>query len=78
MTGQLMIKVSVEVRNGTARFRVSVQAENVRRALGVVGDRYPHGETRLVFPGEPEGFFFGEPSVPTMAAGYEHTHEMAA
>ena len=29
-----MIKVSVEVRKGTARFRVGVQAESITRALG--------------------------------------------
>jgi hypothetical protein len=30
MIEQRMIKVSVEVRTGSARFRVSVQAENIR------------------------------------------------
>jgi hypothetical protein len=30
MIEQRMIKVSVEVRGGSARFRVSVQAENIR------------------------------------------------
>jgi hypothetical protein len=78
MNTQRMIKVSVEVRSGTARFRVSVQAQSIRRALGMVESRYPHGEVRLVFPIEPEGFFVSEPSVPTRAAGYERTHEVAA
>ena len=78
MTEQRMIRVSVEVRSGPARFRVSVQAENVRRALGLVGGRYPHGEVRLVFPVEPEGFFVSELSVPTRATGYQQTYEVAA
>jgi hypothetical protein len=78
MTGQRMVKVSVEVRSGSARFRVSVQVENVHRALGLVGGRYPHCEVRLVFPVEPEGFFVSEPSVPTSATGYQQTYEVAA
>jgi hypothetical protein len=78
MIEQRMIKVSVEVRNGSARFRVSVQAENIRRALGMVGGRYPHGEVRLVFPVEPEGFFVSEPSVLMRATGRQQTYEVAA
>ena len=73
-----MVKVSVEVRNGTARFRVGVQAESVRRALGMVGGRYPHGEIRLVFPIEPEGFFFREPTALTGMVGIEETRREAA
>lgn len=78
MAEQRMIRVSGEVRSGSARFRVSVPADNVRRALGLVGGRYPHGEVRLVFPVEPEGFFVGELSVPTRATGYQQTYEVAA
>jgi hypothetical protein len=52
-----MVKVSVEVRSGTASFRVGVQAQSIRRALSVVGKRYPHSEVKVSFPIEPEGFF---------------------
>jgi hypothetical protein len=52
-----MVKVSVEVRSGPARFHVSVRAESVRKALRMVGARYPQGEVRVAFPIEPEGFF---------------------
>jgi len=52
-----MVRISVEVRSGTARFRVGVQAQSVRKALGVVGGRYPHGVVEVAFPIEPEGFF---------------------
>jgi hypothetical protein len=45
-----MVKVSVEVRSGTGRFRVGVQAESIRRALSVVGARYPTSEVRVIFP----------------------------
>jgi hypothetical protein len=54
---QQMVRISVEVRSGTARFRVGVQAQSIRKALSVVGGRYPHGVVEVVFPIEPEGFF---------------------
>ena len=34
---QQMVNVTVQVRSGTAHFRVSVQAESIRKALEVVG-----------------------------------------
>jgi hypothetical protein len=52
-----MAKVSVEVRNGTARFRVGVTAQSIRRALSAVGKRYPGSDVGVVFPVDPEGFF---------------------
>ena len=52
-----MVRISVEVRSGTARFRVGVQAPSIREALGVVGGRYPHGVVEVAFSIEPEGFF---------------------
>jgi hypothetical protein len=54
------VRLSVEVRSGTARFRVGVQAQSIREALSVVGGRYPHGVVRVAFPVEPEGFFVHE------------------
>ena len=65
------VRISIEVRSGTARFRVGVQAENIRKALGLVGARYPHGVVRVVFPEEPEGYFVGAPSVPARTTAHE-------
>jgi hypothetical protein len=75
---QQMVKVSVEVRSGTARFRVSVQAQSIRKALDMVGARYPGGEVRVVFPIESESFFVDAP--PTLAGvlGTEHPKQLAA
>ena len=67
MEQQKLVRVSVEVRNGTARFRVGVQAGSIRKALSMVGGRYPRGVVRVLFPVEPEGFFV-----------HEQTHEVAA
>jgi len=48
-----MVKLSVEVRSSSARFRVGVQARSIREALGLVGGRHPRCEVRVVFPIEP-------------------------
>ena len=60
MEQQQMVRISVEVRSGTARFRVGVQAHSIRKALSVVRGRYPHGVVEVAFPIEPEGFFVRE------------------
>ena len=74
-----LVKVSVEVRSGTARFRVGVQAESIRRALSMVGGRHPQGEVRVLFPIEPEGFLVREPSAPAGMVGSEQqSHAEAA
>ena len=73
-----MVRISVEVRSGSARFRVGVQAENIRKALGMVSGRYPRGVVRVVFPIEPEGFFVNEPSVKARGIGHEQIHAVAA
>jgi hypothetical protein len=52
-----MVKVSVEVRSGAARFDVAVQAESIQRAVSFVRERYPEANVRLKFPIEPESFF---------------------
>ena len=59
-----MVRISVEFRSGTARFRVGVQAQSIREALSVVGERYPGGVVEVVFPIEPEGsFVHGRPQM---------------
>jgi hypothetical protein len=73
-----LVRISVEVRSGVARFRVGVQARGIRKALSMVGGTYPHAEVRVAFPLEPEGFFVREPSVPAGVVGHERTHDVAA
>ena len=72
-----MANVSVEVRNGAAHFRVGVQAQNIRKALGVVGARYQTGEVRVEFPIEPDGFFVEGSAVAEMVE-IEHPEQLAA
>jgi hypothetical protein len=59
-----MVKVSIEVRNGAAHFDVTVRAESIRRAVSIVGGRYPGGDVRVRFPIEPEGFFVEDSVTP--------------
>jgi hypothetical protein len=55
-----MIKVSVEVREGAARFRVGVRADSIDRAVSIMKGRNPDRDVRVVFPIDPDGFFVGE------------------
>lgn len=71
-----MIKVSVEIRSGTASFRVGVQAQSIRRALSVLGKRYPDSLVKVSFPIEPEGFFIERP--PARSAGLVEAPERVA
>ncbi len=41
--------------------RLSVTAESMRQALGMVEDRYPEADTRVVFPPYPDAFFAADP-----------------
>jgi len=45
-----------EVRSGTARFRVAIQADSTKRALGLVAGRHPASTCRAKFPMEAEVF----------------------
>jgi hypothetical protein len=57
-----VVKVSIEVRSGAARFSVAVRAESIRRALSLVRERYPKGEAQVKLPIDPEGFFVEDPA----------------
>lgn len=52
---QKMVRISVEVRSGTARFRVGVTASSISKALSVVAGRYRRGVVGVAFPIEPDG-----------------------
>jgi hypothetical protein len=52
-----VIKVSVEVGRGAARYRIAVQAESIERALEIVERQNPFREAKVAFPLDPEVFF---------------------
>ena len=57
-----MVKVSIEVHNGFARFDVAVRAESIRRAVELVGGRYPGRDVRVKFPSVLEGLSIEQPA----------------
>ena len=51
-----MVKISVQVSSGTARFRVAIQAESIVRALEIVASQNPGKACEVTFPIDPETF----------------------
>jgi hypothetical protein len=56
-----MIRVSMEVREGAALSRATVQAESIREAVNITRGRYPGRDVRVMFPIDPEDFFIEGP-----------------
>ena len=52
-----MVKVSIEVHSGTARFAVALKAQSIQQALSIVAARHPSSTARVRFPIDPESFF---------------------
>jgi len=55
-----MVKVSVEVRSGAARFDVAVQAESIKQAVSFVEERYSKGSVKVKCPIEPESLWVND------------------
>ena len=66
-----MIRVSVEVGRGAARYRVAVQAKSIERALEIVERQNPGYEARVAFPIDPEVFFVGDTAAVTEPVNQE-------
>jgi hypothetical protein len=72
-----MIRVSMEVREGAALSRTTVQAESLREAVSITRRRYPARDVRVKFPIDPEDFFIEGPAEgngrtrPSMVAALE-------
>jgi hypothetical protein len=61
-----MIRISVHVSSGPARFSVAIQAESIERALEIVARQNPGKECEVAIPIDPETFFVDE-AVATVA-----------
>ena len=55
-----MIRISVQVSSGAARFKVGVEAESIERAVEIVAGQNPGKECEVKFPIDPETFFVEE------------------
>ena len=72
-----MVRVSIEVDTGAARFGLTVRAESIGRALGLAKALYPGADARVVFPIEPEGFFVEDPAATPGPVGLEVLESVA-
>lgn len=54
-----MLKVSVEVREGAAHFRVAVYADSIIQAMSITKGRVPGRDVRVLLPIDAEEFFGG-------------------
>jgi hypothetical protein len=73
-----VVKVSVEVRSGTARLDVAVQTWSIQQAMSFVRERYPFADVRVKFPIDPEGFFVEDTPARAGIVGIEQPTEVAA
>jgi hypothetical protein len=73
-----MVKVSMEVRSGAARFDVAVQAESIQRAMSFVKEHYSKGSVKVKFPIEPESFFVDDRTARTGIVSLEDRVRVAA
>jgi hypothetical protein len=51
-----MVRTSVQVSSGTARFRVAIQAESIERALEIVASQNLGKASEVTLPIDPETF----------------------
>jgi hypothetical protein len=59
-----VIRISVQVSSGTARFKVAVEAESIERALEIVARQNPGKDCEVTFPIDPETFFVQDSVAP--------------
>jgi hypothetical protein len=73
-----MVKISVEVRSGAARFDVAVRAESIKQAVSFVKERYSEGSVKVKVPTEPESFIVEDHTARTGIVGLELPARVAA
>jgi hypothetical protein len=56
-----MVRISVEVSSGAARFRVSVLARSIERAMEIVRGQNPGKNCKMRFPIDPERVLVKDP-----------------
>jgi hypothetical protein len=61
-----VVKVSIEIHHGTARFTVAVQAQSIQHAKRIAQDCYPEGVAEVKFPIDPESFFVENSAAPSL------------
>ena len=59
-----MIRISVQVSSGAARFKTAIEAESIERALEIAARQNPGKVYEVTFPIDPETFFVEDSIVP--------------
>ena len=70
--------VRVSIPEGASYFDVSVQAQSIRRALGIAAARYPGADVWVSFPIDAEAFFVEEPGARAERLRREQPERVAA
>jgi len=73
-----MVSVSIRIRESTSRFDVSVQAQSIRRAVGIAAVRYPGADVQVRFPIDAEAFFVEKPCARAERLRREQLERVAA
>jgi hypothetical protein len=73
-----MVKVSIEVRSGAARFNVAVQAQSIQQAVSLVKERHSKCTLKARFPIESESFLVEDQSVRRRIVDLEEPARVAA
>jgi hypothetical protein len=73
-----MVRVSIVIREGASRFDVSIQAQCIRRAVGIAAARYPGADVRVSFPIDAEAFLVEEPGARSELLTPEQPERVAA
>ncbi len=73
-----MVKVPIQVQQGASVFNVSVQAQSIRRAVGIAAARHPGADARVLFPTDPEAFFVEDSAAEGLIEAHERTKWRAA
>jgi hypothetical protein len=73
-----VVRVSIEVRNGAARFNVAVFAQSIWRARSIAENRYPGSDVKVQFPTDPDGFFGKDPAAKEGPCEFVKRGRMAA
>ena len=63
-----MRRISVEVSSGTARFRISIQAKTIERALEIARGQNSGKEYKVIFPINSQAYSVREVSVAGVGA----------
>jgi hypothetical protein len=73
-----VVRVSIEIRCGAARFTVGVQAESIQRAVSLVEGSHSASDVRVILPIAPDGIFVEDVAVQGKQTEFEEPQKKTA